>query len=286
MLVLAMRKLLLAALLIATPALAAPKEPGDIVAAAPKSDWQALDPANTLYMDLPGGRVVIALAPAFAPKTVANIQHLAHTHYFDSHASILRSQDNYVVQWSRDPEPPTAKGWAEFERPRQASFIPLPDPDTYAAQAGFDQNFPVASDGKTEWLTHCYGMVGSGRDMAADTGTGAELYAVTGQAPRHLDRNITVVGRVVQGMELLSALPRGTGPLGFYEKPSQHMKILSVRLAADVPPAQQTRLEVLRTDSASFRAYVAARRNRTGFFVRPAGRIDVCNIPLPVRSLR
>ncbi len=109
---------------------------------------------------------------------------------------------------------------------------------------------------------------------------------VTGQAPRHLDRNITLVGRVVQGMELLSSLPRGTETMGFYGKSSPHVPILSFRIAADMPAGEQPRLEALTTASKSFAAYVEARRNRGGpFFIRPAGRIDVCNIPLPVRPL-
>src|SRR6202000_1894163 len=98
------------------------------------------------------------------------------------------------------------------------SFKPLPDVDGYAPKAGFDAGFAVASDGEREWMVHCYGAVGVGRDLKPDTGDGSELYAVIGQAPRHLDRNITVVGRVVQGMELLSALPRGGETMGFYGK--------------------------------------------------------------------
>ena len=88
------------------------------------------------------------------------------------------------------------------------------------------------------WLTHCYGSVGVGRDVDSDSGGGTELYAVIGNAPRHLDRNITLVGRVVQGMELLSVLPRGTGALGFYEKAEQRVPIKSIRVAADVPAAR------------------------------------------------
>ena len=110
---------------------------------------------------------------------------------------------------------------AEFDRPFSASepFTPLPDPDTYAPSTGFADGFPAARDpgsGKT-WLTHCYGMVGVGRDNDADSGGGTELYAVIGHAPRQLDRNVTLVGRVVQGIELMSSLPRGTEALGFYK---------------------------------------------------------------------
>src|SRR5205814_3825312 len=112
------------------------------------------------------------------------------------------------------------------------------------------------------WLAHCYGMVGAGRDNAADSGGGTELYVVIGHAPRHLDRNVTLLGRVVQGMELLSALPRGTGPLGFYEKPEQRLPLKQVRVAADVPPSERTALEVFRTDTPAFQKLIESRRNR------------------------
>jgi peptidylprolyl isomerase len=284
--VLCMRLILAAALLLATAASAAPKAPDEVLKASPKSDWHRLDPADLLVMQLKTGRVVIALAPGFAPKTVGNIKALAHSGYFSKNAAIIRSQDNYVVQWARDPEPKSTGGWIEFERGVTPAFHALKDPDTYAPRAGFDGDFPAASDGKREWLVHCYGMVGAGRDLAPDTGNGAELYAVIGQAPRHLDRNITVVGRVVQGMELLSSLPRGAGVMGFYDKPAQHTPILFTTIASEMPAKDQPRLEALSTASKSFAAYAEARRNRAGpFFMKPAGRVDVCNIPLPVRPL-
>jgi len=71
-------------------------------------------------------------------------------------------------------------------------------------------------------------MVGVGRGLSPDTGSGAELYVVIGHAPRHLDRNIALVGRVVEGMEHLSSLPRGAGALGFYEEPEERTPIRSV----------------------------------------------------------
>ena len=267
--------------------------PDSILASAPASDWQMLDPADTLYMDIPGGRVVILLAPGFAPKTVANIRALAHEKYFDDSA-IVRSQDNYVVQWSQENKEKKAakaklKGFAEFERPLSASMVRLPDHDTYAPQTGFDGNFPAGSDGKSEWLLHCYGMVGAGRDNAPDSGSGVELYAVTGQAPRQLDRNIALVGRVIQGMDLLSSLPRGGGAqgayMGFYRSPSQYTKISGIHLASELPASERLKLQFLKTDTASFKAYIEARRNRhNDWFVRAAGAIDACNVPLPVRT--
>ena len=274
-----------------------PKTMADVLAASKPSDWRALDPENTLYLDLPAGRVVIELAPAFAPLHAKNIRALAHEHYFDGLA-ILRVQDNFVTQWgdpdADKPDKAHELGSAsktlapEFEHAigDDLPFTVLPDGDVYAPEVGFSNGMPAARDpnsGKA-WLAHCYGMVGAGRDVGEETGPGTELYVVIGHAPRQLDRNIALVGRVVQGMELLSALPRGTGPLGFYEKPEQRLPVKSVRLAADVPAAERTNLEVLRTDTPTFAALVESRRNRRDDWYKvPAGKIDVCNVPIPVR---
>jgi peptidylprolyl isomerase len=129
-------------------------------------------------------------------------------------------------------------------------------------------------------------MVGVGRGYAPDAGSGAELYAVIGQAPRHLDRNIALVGRVIEGIENLSSLPRGTGPLGVYEDPAQQVPIVSIRLASELPAAEQPHFEYLSTEGATFAKYVDARANRRDpFFIVPAGGVDICNVPVPVRRV-
>jgi peptidylprolyl isomerase len=270
---------------------AAARTMADVIAASKPSDWRTLDPENTLYMEIPAGRVVIELAPQFAPQHAANVRALVREGFFDGLA-IIRSQDNYVVQWG-DPEdkrqPVKAKATvpAEFTRSAQGlKFTALPDPDTYAAQTGFVDGFPAARDSEsgTAWLVHCYGMVGAGRDVDVNSGGGTSLYAVSGHAPRQLDRNITLLGRVVQGMELLSATPRGPAPMGFYEKREQDTPIRRVRMAADIPEAERVKLEVLRTDTQTFADLIESRRNRRDDWYKvPAGRIDVCNVPLPVR---
>jgi peptidylprolyl isomerase len=262
-----------------------------VLAASKPSDWQPLDPEKTLYMQLPEGRVIIQLAPQFAPRSVANIKALVRAGYFDGLA-IERVQDDFVTQWG-DADHKRALGAAEHSVPAEfivssteVPFTALPDPDTYAPEVGFSGSFPVARDPKIEraWLVHCYGMVGVGRDNDVDSGNGSELYAVIGQAPRQLDRNITLVGRVVQGMDLLASLPRGKGALGFFTKNGPRIPIESIRVAADVPEAQRTPLEVLRTDTRTFQEVVESRRNRRDpWYKVPAGRIDVCNVPIPVR---
>ncbi|MCD9029229.1 peptidylprolyl isomerase [Luteimonas sp. BDR2-5] len=284
-----------------TPASGAPartaetRSTQELLDASTPADWRTPDPADTLYMELAGGRVVIELAADFAPEHVANIRTLAREGFWDG-LSVYRSQDNFVVQFgdiTEDDAPGKPIGGAkaalpaEFDRSAAGlAFHALPDPDGWAAQTGFVDGFPAARDARTgrAWLAHCYGTLGAGRDMAADSSNGTELYVVIGQSPRQLDRNITIVGRVLQGMELLSVLPRGSGPLGFYEDPAQRTPIRAIRLASEVPAAQRTPIEVLRTDTPLFDAVVESRRNRRDdWYLQPAGHIDLCNIGVPVR---
>jgi len=282
----------------ATMAAELPPKPSvaDIVKASRPADWRPLDPDNTLYMDSALGRVVIELAPTFAPNHVKNIKALVRAHYFDGLA-IVRVQDNWVVQWG-DPNEDNANARkvegaqktlkAEFTVPvrKDIPFTRLPDRDGYAPESGFSNGFPAGRDPKSgeTWLAHCYGMVGVGRDTDADSGGGTSLYATIGPA-RHLDRNITVVGRVVSGMPQLAALPRGPAPMGFYDKPGMNVPITSIRVAADLPPEQRSRFEVMRTDSAAFQAVLDAQRNRGGPWTKVAmGHVDLCAAPVPVRE--
>jgi len=278
-----------------TPSPAAPafgKTMSDILASAQPDDFRTPEPENTLYLELASGRVVMELAPLFAPNHVANVKALVREGYFDGTA-IVRVHENYVVQWADPDGKRELRGAqrtlaAEFERPATGvAFTPLPDRDTYASEVGFSNGFPMARESASgsAWLVHCYGMLGAGRDNSPDSGGGTELYVVIGHAPRHLDRNVTLFGRVLSGMERLTSLPRGTAPLGFYEKPEQRVAIRTVRVAADVPAAERVALEVLRTDTEAFRNLVEARRNRReSWFVNPTGRVELCNVPVPVRA--
>jgi peptidylprolyl isomerase len=162
----------------------------------------------------------------------------------------------------------------------------LPYRDTFAPKTGYVGPFPVGADRGQAWLAHCYGMVGAGRENNPDTGTGAELYAVIGHSPRQLDRNIALVGRVVDGMDQLTALPRGSGDMGFYADPKQRTGIVRERVAADLPAAERPAYEYLRPDSASYRAWQHIRANRQDdFYLRPARAADLCGVLPPVRAV-
>lgn len=286
----------LLAFITASAALAAdpPATPAAVVAAAPASAWRAIAAENLLVMTIEGGkRVVIEVAPAFAPRHVANIRALAKAHWWDG-TSINRVQDNYVVQWGdateKKPLPPGLSPTSPADYVRSIANVrlaitPSPSADAYAPKTGYVDGWPMAMDGDGAWLPHCYGFVGVGRNVSPDAGTGAELYAVIGQAPRQLDRNIAVVGRVVEGMAHLSSLPRGSGELGFYTADEKTVPILWARLASELPEAERPHFQVMDVASPSFAAYLRLRANRKDdFYDRPAGGVDLCNAPVPVRA--
>jgi cyclophilin family peptidyl-prolyl cis-trans isomerase len=271
-------------------------------------------------------RVVIQLMPApFSQGWIVNIRKLAAAHWWDG-TSINRVQDNYVVQWGDATEKkalpeglvtvPETKYVAGVNMetvtgPKGVGhrYAPMPAGrlvDSYARFAGVFDGWLIAGSHEPDdpaftnkgllpllrdlptvvWPVHCYGMVGVGRNLSPDTGTGAELYTVIGHAPRHLDRNIALVGRVISGIEHLSSLPRGTGALGFYETEAERVPIASVRIATELPAADQPRFEYLSNQTASFARYADARANRRDpFFIQPAGGADICNIPVPVRAV-
>ena len=300
--------------------------PGEIMAQAPASEWVRIAPEDLLVMDLApdrdgkARRVVIQLMPPpFSQGWIGNIRKLAAAHWWDG-TSVNRVQDNYVVQWGdateKKPLPvglvtvpeseyvvstqgdiPDALRGALADAFEAATEMPgytredgefWRNGDAYADVTTNAMGWPVASNlqGSAVWPVHCYGMVGVGRNLSPDTGTGAELYTVIGQAPRHLDRNIALVGRVIEGMENLSSLPRGTGDLGFYEDPAQRVPITSLRLASEMARGDQPNFEYLTTDGPTFSRYAEARANRRDpFFNVPAGGADICSIPVPVRKV-
>jgi peptidylprolyl isomerase len=320
-----MRLLASLALALASPAAAQdapePVTPASVVAAAPASDWRAIDPADLLVMDLAPDRdgkprrvVIQLLPPPFSQGWVENVRTLAKAHWWDG-TSVYRVVDNWVTQWGDadetkplpeglrvvpeseytitvSPEDRQAEFTALMKRVLEAhdqgmtvGFISNPWFDSYADEVGFSSGWPIASERDTTWPVHCYASVGVARDTET-TGTGSELYAVIGHAPRQLDRNIAVVGRVIEGIEHLSTLPRGKGEAGVYDDPALRVPIVSVRLGNEVPEVPQPLFEYLASDSASFAEYVRVRANRNdAFYQVPAGGIDVCNVQVPIRRV-
>jgi len=306
--------------------------PNQIVNAAEPEEWVLIPREDLLVMTLapdaqgnPREVIVQLMPPPISGGWVYNIRLLARSGWYDG-TSVNRVQDNYVVQWG-DPnyDNPEATGeakrlpeglkvmdedeytiahskltseWKHFETgPHgQAGQLPLSySRDAYATATEFRNGWPMArySDARNSPV-HCYGMVGVGRGYSPDTGSGAELYTVIGHAPRHLDRNIALVGRIIEGMEHLSSLPRGSGTLGFYadDEFDKRTPIVSIRIANDLLPSsgeaagRRYSFEYLSSASTTFARYARARANRRDpFFIVAAGGADICNIPVPVRRV-
>lgn len=317
--------LVLAALALATPLAAQeaePPTPASIVAAAPAADWRAIDPADLLVMTLAPDRdgtprqvVIQLIPPPFSQGWTQNIRTLAKAHWWDG-TSVYRVVDNWVTQWG-DGEDDEAKAKplpeglrvvpeSEYTTvdPTIPDFGPLTDffargaeradrpapwqrLDVYSSEVGIVEGWPIGFEANRFWPVHCYASVGVARDLSPGTGTGAELYAVIGHAPRQLDRNIAVVGRVIEGIEHLATLPRGKGEAGVYDDAKLRVPIVSVRLGDELPPAEQPRFEYLGSDTASFARYVEVRANRNDAFYKvPAGGVDVCNVQVPIRRVQ
>lgn len=272
----------------------------DIIKQSAPGDWRRLDPENTMVMEINGQQVILELAPRFAPQHVANIRTLTREGYYTGSA-VVRVQDNYVSQWAdpadaeneKDKVKPLGSALAHLPAEFSIPFKGLPltrftDPDGWAPVSGFVDGMPVAAHPARNlaWLAHCYGTVGAARSSKPDSSNGTSLYAINGQAPRALDLNITVVGRVVKGMEVLSALPRGAGAMGFYDKPAHYVPITRARMLADIPAAEQPAMEVMRTDTATWRSLVEASRHAIGgWAVRSPLHSNICNRTVPTRPV-
>ena len=277
-----------------------PLSPSEVLSQSTDSEWRKVNQEDLIYMQLPHGLVVFELVPWFAPEHVDNIKNIVLSRFWDG-LPIMRSQDNYVVQWGDQDKVRKnyfkRKKWnvkktmtkKEFEMrfPQRGDFHTPLEKDVYAHKVGFYHEMPVGHDRKKEnmWLLHCYGMVGVSRDVDPLSGNGESLYVVTGHSPRHLDRNITLVGRVLKGMEHLSSLPRGKGTLGFYKDKKKYTKIKSIRIGNELKKSKQIQFELMKSNSQSFKKLISARKDRKeDWFYRPAGQVEICNVPIPIRE--
>lgn len=282
---------------------ATPRSSADILSAAPPDAWREPDPQNLVWLEFKlstqaePAHVLIELAPRFAPQHAANIRTLVRGGYFDGLA-VLRVQDNFVTQWGDPAEgekarplPPDAQAKlpAEFDMPLAGLPLhALAELDGWAPLSGFVDGFAVAADpAKTPqgraWLAHCYGVVGAGRGNDIDSSNGSSLYTIIGQPARSLDLNITVVGRVLKGIEHLAALPRGSGNMGFFAGAEAKPPLVRARLLADLPLTERPSVKVLRTDTPTWFDLLHSRRQRGGWFVHSVGRVDLCSTTVPAR---
>jgi len=259
------------------------------------SAWRQLDLNNTVLLTLPQGKVVIELAPQFAPKHVAQFSQLTKQSFYDK-TKFYRVIDGFVAQAGpkdgseKDKSVPILAMEGEWPTDKNWSFTSTQKNDLFAQETGFKEGFSVAvnpSENKA-WLTHCPGTLAMARNNEADSAS-SHFYFVIGQAPRYLDRIMTIFGRVVYGMQHIQAIQRTAVVEGEYAVDHRDFTaIVKMQLMSDVPKAERILIEVENTESSKFAERLVKRRARKNdfFYKKPPPVLDVCQIPLRSRLVK
>ncbi len=255
-----------------------------------EQQWRALDLNNTVLLNLPHGKVVIELAPQFSPKHVEQFSALVKKSFYDD-SKFYRVIDGFVAQAGpkngskKDKSVSLLAIEGEFLIDENKPFTPVQNNDLFAPQTGFQAGFALANDDSRAWLTHCSGTLAMARGNEADSAS-SHFYFVIGQAPRYLDRIMTIFGRVVYGMEHIQAIQRTAVVEGEYAVDSRdYTPIISMKLMADVPKAERIIIEVENTESSAFAERLVKRRarNHEFFYKKPPPVLDVCQVPIRSR---
>lgn len=261
---------------------------------AKNEQWRALDLNNTALLTLPHGKVVIELAPQFSPKHVEKFLALVKKSFYDD-TKFYRVIDGFVAQAGpkdgsdKDKSVSALAIEGQFSAEKNWSFTQVQNNDLFASITGFKDGFPVASDNNgSAWLAHCPGTLAMARGNEADSAS-SHFYFVIGQAPRYLDKIMTIFGRVVYGMEHIQAIKRTSVIEGEYAVDSrEYTPIVSLKLMADVPLSERIIIEVENTDSPAFAERLIKRRARGNefFFEKPPSVLDVCQVPIRSRLIK
>jgi len=265
---------------------------GSAPCAAPEMIWRQVDPDNTVFMELDQGTVVIELNPVFAPKTVAQFKRLVQSRFYDG-LGFYRVIDGFVAQGGDGSdlgalsEVPLIE--AEFEIPwsDDLKFVSVQKPDLFASETGFVDGFAAARDDKHEhvWLTHCPGVVAMARNEEPDSSR-TDFYIVIGQAPRYLDRNLSIFGRVLDGMAVVQQIRRGPADNdGIFQDDLSSTRIRSVKLLSEITEPERLKVLVMDTSSDGFEDLLDSRRHRKNRFFhhKPPPVLDVCQVPVGSR---
>jgi len=261
----------------------------DTGSAASEPTWREIAPDNLVFMELSEGRVTIELNPRFAPETVKQFRKLAQERFYNG-LSFYRVIDGFVAQGGDGSDlgalsnAPLIKAEFEADWSDDMPFTSAQKPELFAPETGFIDGFPAARDLSTKkaWLTHCPGVVAMARNDDPDSSR-TDFYIVIGQAPRYLDRNMNIFGRVIDGMELVQKIRRGKAKEnGIIQDELASSRILSLKLAADIPAEDRLSAYVMDTSSKGFEQLLDQRRKRKQkfFYNKPPRVLDVCQVPL------
>jgi len=262
------------------------------VSCAEDAQWRQLSLENTVMMTLPQGKVVIELAPQFSPKHVEQFKSLVNKGFYDGE-KFYRVIDGFVAQAGPEDESEKDKSVAtlkiedEWTTAKDWHYTLVQKNDLFAPETGFKDGFAIGHDPEAQkaWLTHCPGVIAMARSSKPDSGS-SHFYIVNGQAPRYLDRIMTVFGRVVYGMKHVQSIARTQEIEGDTAVSSaEHTSIVKMQLMSEVAPAERVLVEVESTDSAKFVEGLANRKKREHefFYKKPPPVLDVCQTPVKSR---
>ncbi|MCF2860327.1 peptidylprolyl isomerase [Pseudoalteromonas sp. SMS1] len=260
------------------------RAPNEIISSAPESAWRKVNSDNILRITLETGAVYVELNERLAPNHVNNIKLLAREQFYNG-LSVYRFVEGFVAQGGdhTDTKIPT-KGKKRldaelsFKTDKRLSITALDGSDGYAIRTGFLDGFAVGqnSPATKTWMTHCTGTFAMARGNGINSG-GTEFY-ITLSPQRYLDRNITVFGRVLEGMEHVQQLQRTPSEARPFNP------ILRVDVLKDIDSEDRAEFEVFDTSTVLFEELIAARTNRPEpWFKFTPNYADVCSITVPTR---
>ncbi len=260
--------------------------------AAEQQSWRELNPENTVFVEMPEGLVIIELNPAFAPETVKQFKQLTEDHFYDG-LSFYRVIDGFVAQGGDGSDLGELSNIslldAEFEIDwkEEFNYMHVQSPDMFAPETGIIDGFSVARDPSRDkvWLTHCPGIVAMARNDDPDSSR-TDFYIVIGQAPRYLDRNMNIFGRVVYGMDVVQRIKRG--PIlsnGIIQDETESSRIAKMLLLSEFPEEDRLKVYVVDTNNEGFKKLLKDRLNRKQKFFhnKPPKVLDVCQVPVAGR---
>jgi peptidylprolyl isomerase len=253
--------------------------------------WRQVDPANLVLMELHDGTVVLELNPRFAPKTVAQFKRLVREDFYRG-LSFYRVIEGFVAQGGDESDvgipstQPTIEAEFQIRRDDDLAWTRVESDDMFGAETGFIDGFAAARSGRHVWLAHCPGVVAMARASDPDSSR-TDFYIVIGQAPRYLDRNLSVFARVIQGMDVVQRIRRGPTELnGIIEADLDRTRIVRMRMMDAVEAEERRDFYVMDTSSPGFLEYMEQRRNRRDDFfqIKPPKVLDVCQVPIGIRD--
>lgn len=270
--------------------------------------WRPVAPENLILLEVPTGTVAIELFPEAAPAHVAQLRRLVRESFYDGEF-FYRVIEGHVAQAGREfDQRLTDVPTLPFEAERNVSadgFTPLGNADLFSPEPGHRSGFAVGRDGTQEWLLNCPGTLGMARNE--DPASGSSEIFIPLQPRRYLDRNYTIFGRVIDGMEHIHRLPRvdpsteeeAAALFGEDQPLAQQLTqfrrskldgniITSARLAATIPEAGRPAYEVMDTASADWATLKESKRDYSAipaFIATPPKVLDICSLPVPARQV-